>query len=102
MAEYIEREKVEDELLSWAVCLNHPEHLLKEDALCVIDSIPAADVVEVVRCCECKHWIAVNGHIPHMECGVFCGCYGRGYPTAADDFCSYGERRYNNNKEAKK
>lgn len=48
MAEYIEREQVKDELLSWAVCINHPEHLLKEDALCVIDAIPAADV-EVVK-----------------------------------------------------
>lgn len=47
MGEYIEREKVKDELRSWAVCINHPEHLLKEDALCVIDSIPAADVEPV-------------------------------------------------------
>ena len=47
MAEYIEREQVRDELLSWAVCINHPEHLLKEDALCVVDTIPAADVTPV-------------------------------------------------------
>lgn len=76
MAEYIEREKAKEELLSWAVCINHPEHLLREDAMCVIDNIPAADVEvvkhgrwlpqvllgkRVVDCSECKtlgspHW----------------------------------------------
>lgn len=49
MAEYIEREQVKDELLSWAVCIKHPEHLMREDALHVIDSIPAADVAPVVH-----------------------------------------------------
>ena len=52
--EYIEREAAKRELLSWAVCMNHPEYLMKDDALHVIDSIPAADVVEVVRCREGK------------------------------------------------
>ena len=44
--EYIEREAVKSELLSWAVCMNHPEYLIKDDALHIIDSIPAADVAE--------------------------------------------------------
>lgn len=45
--EYIEREAAKRELLSWAVCMNHPEYLMKDDALHVIDSIPAADVAPV-------------------------------------------------------
>lgn len=45
--EYIEREAAKRELLSWAVCMNHPEYLMKDDAMHVIDSIPAADV----ECC---------------------------------------------------
>ena len=45
--EYIEREVAKRELLSWAVCMNHPEYLMRDDALHVIDSIPAADV----ECC---------------------------------------------------
>ena len=53
--QYIEREADKRELLSWAVSINHPEYLIKDDALHVIDSIPAADVVEVVRCREGKH-----------------------------------------------
>lgn len=55
MAEYIEREKAKEELLSWSVCINHPEHLLREDAMCVIDSIPAADV-EVVKHGRWVNW----------------------------------------------
>lgn len=47
MAEYIKRDVAKDELLSWAVCIKHPEHLMKEDAMHILDSIPAADVVEV-------------------------------------------------------
>ena len=43
--EYIEREAAKRELLSWAVCMNHPEYLMKDDALHVIDSIPAAAVL---------------------------------------------------------
>ena len=48
--QYIEREAAKRELLSWAVCMNHPEHLMKDEALHIIDSLPAADAVEVVRC----------------------------------------------------
>lgn len=47
MKEYIERAAVKDEILSWAVCINHPELLSKEDTMHCIDSLPAADVVEV-------------------------------------------------------
>ena len=54
---------------------------------------PAVDAVKVVRCKDCKHWKPIDEHIPHMECDVFCGAYEHGYPTNADDFCSYGERK---------
>ena len=47
MDEYIERAKAKEELMSWAVCIKHPEHLSKDDAMFVLDLIPAADVVEV-------------------------------------------------------
>ena len=52
---------------------------------------------EVVRCEDCKHWRhETQERIEHYECDIFCGAYGRGYPTHADDFCSYGERREEN------
>lgn len=47
MKTYIERAAVKDEILSWAVCINHPELLSKEDTMYCIDNISAADVVEV-------------------------------------------------------
>ena len=47
-----------------------------------IDAIPAADVVEVVRCKDCKHLFEDNG------------CPLRTWWTHLEnDFCSYAERR---------
>lgn len=51
------------------------------------NEIPAADVVEVVRCKDCKYWQDNNGGYPHDECR-----WGKGETPDADDFCSYGER----------
>ena len=47
MKEYIERSVVKDEILSWAICINHPEFLSKEDTMYCIDNLPAADVAPV-------------------------------------------------------
>ena len=47
MKEYIEKAAVKDEILSWAVCINHPKLLSKEDTMFCIDNVPTADVVEV-------------------------------------------------------
>ena len=47
--------------------------------------VPAADVVEVVRCEDCKHCL--------KEDEYELWCYGRGFPARlvrADDYCSYG------------
>lgn len=62
MKEYIEREAVKDEILSWAVCINHPELLSKEDTMHCINSLPAADVAEVRH----GRWIE----------NTFCSCCG--------------------------
>ena len=45
-----------------------------------INKVPTADVVEVVRCKDCNHWI-------DRECQVF------SMMMNDDDYCSYGERR---------
>ena len=100
--EYIEREAAKRELLSWAVSLNHPEYLIKDDALHIIDSIPAADVVDVVRCRECKYWGDEAGKLQHSDGVLFARCKvhnylidGRhtGWCPTENDFCSYGERK---------
>ena len=52
-----------------------------------LEEMPAADVVEVVRCVECQHSRYI-GHKDCFECRKHNGCLK--YPH---DFCSYGERR---------
>ena len=69
MKEYIERTAVKDEILSWAVCINHSELLSKEDTMYCIDNIPAADVVEVRH----GRWVDENKNpIPWDECNSKC------------------------------
>ena len=84
--QYIEREAAKRELLSWAVCMNHPEYLMKDDALHVIDSFPAADVVEVTRCRDCKY---------HEDTPVigFEHCCLYDLTMRYNDFCSYGKQK---------
>ena len=65
MPDYIDRKKVKDEILSWAVCINNPNMLSRDDTLYCIDTISAADVAPVrhgrwwdkgalsCRCSEC-------------------------------------------------
>ena len=51
-----------------------------------------ADVVEVVRCRDCKYWGGVTyGYV----CRNFSGIDAKSC-TEADDYCSYGERREQN------
>lgn len=51
---------------------------------------PTADVVEVVRCKDCKYY-KINPYGEESE--RMCKCWGDYLPTNADDFCSYGERK---------
>ena len=51
-----------------------------------IELAPTADVVEVVRCGQCKHW-KIN---PNNLYGGYCRyCDG----ASIDHYCSYGERK---------
>lgn len=51
-------------------------------------SHPTADVVEVVRCKDCKYY---EIHKPTIT--LNCEREGKLVPMMPDDFCSYGERR---------
>lgn len=85
-SEYISREAV---LRDWPLC-DEPG-----DAYQFIRNFPAADVVEVVRCKDCKyseHW-----YRDKRLCRLW---YGEEKPSAPidvfdDGFCNYGERRAN-------
>lgn len=82
MKEYIEKDLVMDALLHerYGYCC--------EDA---INKIPAADVVEVVRCTKCKHWLP--GTILTDDTFEPPYCLVHKAPMHGDDYCSYGERK---------
>lgn len=69
---YIEREAAKQELLTWARCINHPERLMTEDAIYVLDTLPAADVAPVRH----GRWIDKGEYAICMEC---CGRSGTQY-----------------------
>ena len=79
MKEYISKEAVMDALLQ------EQYGYLCEDA---INAIPAADVVEVVRCGECEHWDRTWTSQSGL---LFCPM--TSFFTNADFYCADGERR---------
>ena len=85
--EYIERGAVLNKILYG----NADSIVLRGYAVDMVKSVPAADVVEVVWCKDCKDFV------PHGngEAGTCRNpkCKGIRYAT---DFCSYGERKEKN------
>ena len=53
-----------------------------------VSTMPDADVVEVVRCKDCK-WDRPDTLLDKHWCSRLLGCM----EVRADDFCSYGERK---------
>lgn len=85
MATYIDRETYRNRLAdleSWCQDLRKPG--LKQ-ALEMFDEVPAADVVEVVRCRDCKH-------CDKVERRLWCMIHDDMY-AEEDYFCASGERR---------
>lgn len=60
-------------------------------AMDIINRVPPADVTEVVRCKDCKHWQRHTGVVdsPNGHCFYLETC------TNGNDFCSYGEYQTN-------
>ena len=81
--------------------MKYPEGMFEpEDVISIIENIPAADVVEVVRCRECKYWGDEAGKLQRSDGVLFARCKvhnylldGRhtGWCPTENDFCSYGE-----------
>lgn len=91
MAEYIEREAAL-RLCGWYNTVNGKSICAaRKDELA---SLPAADVVEVVRCKDCKHLgkavrlFAGDAPVDIASCTAF-----KMSPITLNEFCSYGERR---------
>jgi hypothetical protein len=58
-------------------------------AIEIIENAPTADVVEVVRCKDCKHY---GGVVYGGVCRKYSG-YETKVCTEKDHYCSYGERK---------
>lgn len=67
------------------------DYIKREDAIEMVleplNNMPAADVVEVVRCEDCKWYTPADE--TYGTCYAYKGVYGKIKPT---DYCSYGER----------
>ena len=99
MARYIDAEKLVEKIKRCSAFKNmkgfwYESELLQSVVLDLIDNLPTADVVEVVRCKECKHrntYEEFNRNIQEMvECHC-CEILKRDF--GEDFFCGHGERR---------
>ena len=99
--EYIELEKAKqviyDYILEQTVSKYPSAELCKasrmgaEGAMYELDYVPTADVVEVVRCSECEY-----GKKATINDKGFKICPASGMEITDNDYCSYGERRTDN------
>lgn len=105
MTEYIEREALIDEIEGTTWYHISCQKILVEGAACeadalykatdiynVIKSAPTADVVEVVRCKDCRCFVPIilNGKVQERGyCTLGCDWVNR----KETDFCNYGERK---------
>jgi hypothetical protein len=61
-----------------------------------IENAPAVDVVEVVRCKDCKHFQQCIYIEQQGMCQNHSGLNGKDCCVSEGDFCSYGERKADN------
>lgn len=96
MAEYIEHEKVRDLLWNFHKPYGVGDVMwinITQDIVDELDEIPAADVVTVVRCRDCRFYYDKHyedeGEAPYIKrC-----CKYSNHTRQPDDFCSLGERK---------
>lgn len=88
--EYIERDELESRIKKHVKCRDADRETLewaKDECIRQAHCMPAADVVEVVRCKDCKHASFL------YSCGGYMCKKGCGATKSENDFCSYGERK---------
>lgn len=59
----------------------------------IIEELPAADVVEVVRCKDCEYFFPWADHSKFGDCMVYVCDLEDPFTMEETDFCSDGERR---------
>ena len=66
----------------------------------MVEDAPTADVVEVCRCEDCIHWQYTGEGLTNIRVGICSNIDNDGFSLMREtDFCSYGERRANNDDE---
>ena len=95
MPDYVDREAVLREITETAVVNFCEDDAWYEETVAAVKAIPAADVVEVVRCRECKK--------PYYDATILNGELTREIywcnrtPHHGDFFCADGERKESSN-----
>lgn len=93
MARYIDAELLADKIIEDRELFVAKEDLLNhgyvlktifKDLSDVVNDIPTADVVKVVRCKDCKAWSQWS------DCDTYGYCWSHGTNMYYNDFCSYG------------
>ena len=88
MGEYIEREALIAEFKRLTLGENSLiERIFADGVYAVLETFPAADVVEVVKCRECQHSFEDD-----FDGSLWC-CRDYEREVVENHFCSYGERR---------
>ena len=86
MSEYIDKdaliETLKDAHKRLIETIGYTRHTIGfEGAMDYVEEAPTADVVEVVRCKDCKWWDGIECQTRDIDV------------VDVDDFCSYGERK---------
>lgn len=90
MHEYISREAANDTINETAYEYEDDKALTAlYHAADRLNDLPAADVVEVVRCYECKYW----EHRPDRQYDLCAYLFGAKRSCNPEDFCSRGKRK---------
>jgi hypothetical protein len=96
MAEYIDKEKLLEEL-KLTFCKDchqykdiHCRSCYIDDVLLEIEDMPTADVVPVVRCKDCEHYKTDSYYCQKTKQGY---CELDNNVKQKQGYCSYGERR---------
>ena len=84
MSRYIDAERIDWRLIIPTNPTTAEEYIIHM-AKKLVDRQPIADVVDVVRCKDCKFKV--------QTLQTFCVCNKFDYITGNDGFCSHGERR---------
>lgn len=78
--------------------VNNEVYFSLSDVRKAIDQTPTEDVVEVVRCKDCKYWGGVTyGYICHAWSGINTKNY-----TKPTEYCARGERKMRGNEKVYK